>query len=440
MLTGSSCYPVTPETMSKPLTAVALKALKCSERRREIPDPGCPNLYVVIQPSGVMSWALRCRVKGEPVKVTLGRVNLEKTAGTVPEMGGFLTLAEARFLAAQQRHLLAQGADPRETKAAAVAALQAAGEASEQLTVRAVVKAFLERHVKKEELRSASEIERQFKLHILPQWGDWPITDLSRSVIMERMDEIAVKAPVMANRVLATVRSMLSWAVSRSIVAANPAMGIIPPGAEKARDRVLTFDEIRFLWMACNEIGPPFGPLFKVLLATAQRREEVAGMRYSELDQKELRWLVPSARAKNGIENLVPLSSLVINLIKSSPRIEGVDGYVFTSTGETSVSGWSRAKSRLDAAMRQEMLRAKFLRENDELLHFTLHDLRRTAASHMARIGVQPHIIEATLNHKSGRVSGIAAVYNRYSYEAEKRAALNAWAEELERITGENEK
>src|SRR5262249_53059037 len=151
----------------------------------------------------------------------------------------------------------------------------------------------------------------------------------------------------------------------------------------------------------------------KMLVFTGQRRGEVTGMRWSEIDWERRIWTIPSLRSKNQQSHEVPLSEPVLQLLRSMPRFLGSD-YVFTTTGNTTISGFSRAKRRVYAAVGTTDWRT--------------HDLRRTAASGMARLGTPPHVVEKVLNHKSGTISGVAAVYNRYGYEAEKREALARWA------------
>jgi integrase len=422
--------------MSKPLTALAIKNMKPTSTRREIPDAGSPGLYLVLQSSGARSWALRCRVGGKPIKVTLGTVNSETSNTEQPQLGGYLTLAEARILAAQQRHLLAQGGDPRQAKAEALVAATAAAEASDQETVAVVVAEFLKKHSRAKKRRSADEVERLFRIHILPFWGSRQIADISKRDVVARLDKIAAETPVQANRVLANIRKMFNWAVQRDIIGTNPAAGVGAPGAETSRDRVLSDNEVRAFWEAAGGLGYPFGPAFQLLLLTAQRRSEVGDMRRGELELAKAEWVIPPARAKNNREHLVPLSDAALGILKAAPIIASKAGFVFTTTGATAVSGWTKAKARLDAGMREAMLRGGSLLPDDQITPFTIHDLRRTAASLMARCKVAPHVIEAVLNHKSGAVSGVAAVYNRYDYADEKRAALDTLAGEILTLSG----
>jgi integrase len=219
-----------------------------------------------------------------------------------------------------------------------------------------------------------------------------------------------------------------------------------PPTKERTRDRVLSDDEIRWFWQGCEEIDWPFGPLFKLLLLTAQRRDEVAGVVRSEIDLENRVWAIPRYKTKTDRGHEVHLSKLAIVVLRQLPRITNGHGeaLIFTVTGDTSVSGFSRAKRRLDAAMLRAHRRALGLPENDrelrkqlgfptnkllpvEIPDWRLHDLRRTATTGMARLNIPPHVVDKVLNHASGTIRGVAAVYNRFEYLEERRAALEAW-------------
>jgi integrase len=206
---------------------------------------------------------------------------------------------------------------------------------------------------------------------------------------------------------------------------------------------VLTEDELRWLWSAADKIDWPFGPITKLLLLTAQRRDEVAGMEWPELDLAKRTWAIPRHKMKNTRAHEVHLSEAAAAVLQSLPRVGDV-GLVFTTTGETAVSGFSRAKKRLDAEMLKARRRSLRLPEDDagyrkaiaqpagkslpiEIPDWTLHDLRRTAATGMARLNFPPHVVDKLLNHVSGTIRGVAAVYNRFEYLEERRNALEAW-------------
>jgi integrase len=212
---------------------------------------------------------------------------------------------------------------------------------------------------------------------------------------------------------MSAIKKLFAWSLDRGAISVHPLVGLRKPGLERSRDRVLTDEELKSFWRATEELGFPFGPAFQLMALTGQRRGEVAGMRRSQIDLEEAVWTIPASIAKNGRAHEVPLSTAVLDVIQSLPRFVGSD-LVFTTTGTGAISGFGRAKIRIDFMMQANEWR--------------LHDLRRTAASGMARLGVAPHVIEKVLNHVSGEISGVAAVYNRHGYTAEKREALTQWS------------
>jgi integrase len=230
-------------------------------------------------------------------------------------------------------------------------------------------------------------------------------------------------AAVGANRVFAQLRKMSGWALSRGLIERSPCEGIDKPSSETKRDRVLDDRELALVWRGCEAIGFPFGPLTHLLILTGQRRGEVAGMAYSELDLEGAIWTLPAARVKNKRQHAVSLSPQALALLRNMPRIVGSD-FVFSTTGNTAPSGFSNAKEHLDATL---------LKLNPQpLAPWTLHDLRRSVASGMARLGVQLHVIERVLNHVSGTFGGIVSVYQKHSYADEMRAALDLWAAHIQ--------
>ena len=224
------------------------------------------------------------------------------------------------------------------------------------------------------------------------------------------------------------MRRLCNWAVDRGIVEANPAAGIKPPHREHPRDRILTDDEIRALWAAWEAMGYPFGTIQQLLLLTAQRRGEVAAMRWDQLDLKAASWRLSSADTKTGQEHLLPLSPQVLDILRNVPQLAG-SPLLFPANRVGSsrpVSGFSKAKVTTDRL--------------SGIDGWTWHDLRRTAATGMAKLDVPPHVCERILNHSGGgMMSAIARVYNVHSYQAEMGHALNAWAREVERIIGRGE-
>jgi len=231
-------------------------------------------------------------------------------------------------------------------------------------------------------------------------------------------DVISKTAPVSANRALAHLKHLMSWCVESGIIDVSPISGMKPRAKEQPRERVLTDDELGALWAVFGDEGYPFGDCMKLLMLSGQRRAEVAEMRWSELDLEKRLWTLPSMRAKNGKQHTVPITDAMLEVLRKTPRFFNSD-YVVTTTGKSPVSGFGRVKDRLDRA----------LPEGTE--PWIIHDLRRTMSTNMAMLGVPQPVTEALLNHKTGVVSGVAAIYNVYSYADEKREALAIWSQHV---------
>jgi len=428
--------------MSKALTSKSVEAAKATKVRREIPDAACTGLYLCVSPTGTKSWICRYRIDGKPKKLTIGPVLLERATplanGRLPEMGEGHTLSEARVTARSALDAVKEGQDPFEQKKRAKQA-SASGEDS----VDAALDDYVKKHVEKNNREStARETKRFLTLYVRPALGALKLRHLQKRQILEMLDDIGDRGgPASASRVFAVVRHFLVWAVQRDLLSTSPAEGIAPPSQPVSRDRYLDDAEIKLMWLGCEKIGWPFGDMGKILLLTGQRREEVAGAQWREfdLDAAEPMWTIPRSRAKNDTEHFVALSPVVVSILKALPVMaEAEKDYVLTTTGRTGISGFSRAKEALDTAM-LELARAEAAErgadiEKVAIAPWTWHDLRRTAASGMARLGQAIHVVEAVLNHKSGSVSGIAAVYNRHNYADEKRRALFAWAQHVESL------
>lgn len=216
---------------------------------------------------------------------------------------------------------------------------------------------------------------------------------------------------------------MFNWAIDRELVDRNPVARLKPPAKEVSRERFLSDAEIATFWYACDRLHPIFAGYYRILLLTGQRREETACMTWSSVDFDRGIWTIPGNRAKNGLAHEVPLSSLVLEVLKSLPRFLG-SNLVFTTTGVTPISGFSKVLKQIQAVM--------------GVSDWRNHDLRRTAATGMSRLRVQQQVVEKVLNHKTGVISGIAAVYNRHGYDLEKREALEKWAGHVHDLTEVN--
>ena len=407
------------------LTDLLIKKLPLPERRREISDGKIAGLYLVLQPSGAKSWAVRYRFGGLPKKLTLGPYPA-------------LDLATARRRAQEALGDLAGGEDPAAVKQASKAASRAARE-DEHDRIERVVTLFVERHAKAKN-RDWHGVQRILDREVVDRWRERRLSKLTRGEIHEMLDEIADRAPIRANRVLAAFRKLCRWSLTRGLIDRDPSAGISAPSPERSRDRVLDDTEIRLAWQAFEAVGWPFGPIGKLLLLTGARLGEAGGMRWSELDLAARVWRLPASRVKNARAHEVPLSDAAVEIIQGLPRIGDVkDGYVFTTTSFSPVSGFSRAKRAIDRTIIEIMGEEAEARGNNPdsvtaLPGWRLHDLRRTVATSLQKLGVRLEVTEAILNHVSGSRAGIVGVYQRHEYAAEKRAALDAWARRLEAI------
>jgi integrase len=361
------------------------------------------------------TWQVMYRVKGtgKLVRETLGAVAM------IPNVG------EARERARESMLKARGGINP-------VAERRRAEEAAtEKLpdTFKAIAERYLERYAKKQTKPTTwRELKRQLEVDVFPKWADRPIGLITRQDVAELLDGIIDRgSPVQANRQLARLRTLFKWAIDEEIISSDPTAKVRKVIKEQARDRALSDDEIRLFWAGCDKLGWPFGPLYQLLLVTAQRRDEVANLEWSELDLDKRLWVLPRERAKNDRAHAVHLSELAIEIIEALPKIGGADPrFVFTSTGHTPVSGFSRSKEALDRWM-GELAGAA-------IEPWILHDLRRSAATGMARLNIAPHVVDKVLNHVSGTIRGVAAVYNRFDYAEERRAALESWGRYIENL------
>jgi integrase len=401
--------------------------------RTEYFDAAFPGLALRITENGGKSWSVFYRMSGRLRRFTIGSYPAIKPA-------------QARREASAALERVRQGFDPADEKRA-----RRYLPSPETETFGAVAQDYLDRHVKKNNAPSTyQEAKRDLETNALAKWRHRPVASITRRDVLDLIDGIiAREAEIQANRTLARLRALFNWAIEKDRLAVSPVHRMKSPTKERARDRVLRDDELRWFFAACDEIGWPFGPLFRLLLLTGQRRDEVAGVGWSELDLKKQVWTMPRHRVKNDRAHEVQLSGAALDVLCSLPNItdgkpESGVSLVFTVTGKTPVSGFSRAKDRLDAAMERARRRSLGLPEADkeyrktigvasgkplpvEIPEWRLHDLRRTAATGMARLHFPPHVVDKILNHTSGTIRGVAAVYNQFAYLDERRAALEAW-------------
>jgi integrase len=346
---------------------------------------------------GSRSWIVQYRHNGKVRKITLK---------------GILPLAEARAMAMAALVKRAKGEDPAPTKRVR--------QAPEQ-TFAGVAQSYLRLDGKN--LRSHLKYARTLERLVYPVIGACPIRQIERSEIVNLIDGIGEKAPIMARLTFAIVRRVMSWHAVRDDRFLNPIVAGMAPPAGEERSRILSDDELRAVWKAAQAHSGVFGHLVRFLLLTAARRNEASGMKWTEL-QGEV-WIVPPERHKTGGkagELVRPLSSAAMDIINGLPRISG-SPYVFTTDGKRAFTGSTSAKERFD--------------KECGVMDWTIHDLRRTARSLMSRAGVESDIAERAIGHAIG---GVRAVYDRYSFLAEKRQAFEALGILIDRIvTGQGD-
>jgi integrase len=433
--------------VSSNLTAVAVDKLRPGAARREVPVGGARGLVVVVQPSGAKSWAMRFRRPGGRLaKLTLGPVApLGHEQDGDPVIGAPLSLAAARRLANQVHHERAQGHD-------VVAEHQSAQRRQRDArasTFGAAAVQFVDEHARPRTRRwretagllgleaDADGVLSVRRGGLADRWRDKPVAEVTPDDIHEVVQEARRRAvPGLPARrtgmsdgqgraMRAALSKLFAWLLQHRTVRSNPCAGVAAPAASPARDRVLSDAELRLLWQAAGSLGEPFGPLVRLLLLTGARLNEVAQMTAAELSEDGARWTLPAARSKNRRPHEVPLPQAARDILAGVHRIAGRPGYVFSTTGDAPVSGFSKVKARLDAAM---LALAREADPEATIPPWRLHDLRRTAATGMAGLGTPPHIVEAVLNHVSGARAGVAGVYNRAAYLPEREEALAAWA------------
>jgi integrase len=387
-----------------------LKALKPAAlgTRYEVADAIVPGLYVRVTDKADGDKAPRHRTF---VLVARYPGSKHPTRRAIGEYDA-TSLDEARETAREWLRMIRGGKDPRaEEERARQAELR-----KQAHTFAAVAEEYFASD-KFKKLRTARDIERDLKRLVVSRWKDRALADITRHDVKALIKEIAVDTPYMAHLTLAYVRSMFNWICAQDYgVEVSPCAMIKPKdliGSKEPRQRVMTDAEIKELWHATDCVGYPFGPMVKLLLLTGVRRDEAAGARWSEIDLDKRLWIIPSARFKSGTQHLVPLTDQSLALLDDLPRFAGSD-YLFT-TGKRAVSGFSRAKQRIDQIM------AVHLKQFEP---WRLHDIRRTFRSGLASLRVPDGVAELALGHGK---RGLQKVYDLYRYEPELREALTLW-------------
>jgi integrase len=365
-------------------------------------DDDLPGLGIRIREGGSRNWIVRYRLGGFERRHTLGAVAV-------------LSLDDARKKARRVLTQVDDGKDPTAEKATK--------QAASGLLFSAVKQDFLDARKPNLKVRTHTEYTRHLDQHWKPL-HKLPVGSINRALVASLLREIAEeRGAVAADRARATLSATFAWAIGEGLCETNPVDGTNKASEEQPRDRVLSDAELAAIWNADTQ--GDYGNIVKLLALTAQRREEIGSLRWSELEGEGEKALIalPAERTKNNRQHDVPLSKVARSILDAVPR-RGERDLIF-GEGAGGFSGWSKAKAALDEVL------------GKTVKPWTLHDLRRTAATRMADLGVQPHVIEAALNHVSGHKGGVAGIYNRSTYAAEKRAALDLWAGHIKIIAAQ---
>lgn len=399
------------------LTESAISKLQIPNGRREawLSDTEVQGLRVRATAGGSRTF-MACwtdRITGERRREKLGA-------------WGAVTLADARTAARAILGDVARGEDPGEKRMLKrQAAIEA--KAAAALTLRVLIDQWATIGLQKRKPRYRTEATRAIAYAFQVQM-EQPANQLSRRAVVGTLDALtqAGKAP-MAGRTLAYGRACFSWARKRGMVAENPFHDLPVAAGKTSRDRVLTESELRAIWSGASGLGWPFGPLIQLLLLTAQRREEVAGMRWTEISADGSTWVIPAERSKNGRAHIVHLAPAAKDILRQLPRLNSTD-LIFTTTERSPVSGFSKAKARLQATITATQGET----DGTTMPGWRFHDFRRTAVSWMATQGFAPHVADRLLNHVAvGNISAVGSVYQRAEFLEERRACLEAWARHI---------
>lgn len=396
----------------KTLTDRYVKSLKAAPegRRYDEMDSVVPGFGVRVTDKGQKTFILLARFPGSsnPTRRAIGEV-------------GALELAEARNRGREWLLAIQRGIDPK-----ALAERQRQAELRRQRhTFKSVVKDFTEKHLAG--LRTGHDMARDLQREFVSLWGNRPISDIDRHDVLAVIEAAVDRgARHQARNLLAHIRKLFSWALSRGTygLERSPCSDLKPSdivGKPAIRQRILTDEEWRAFWKATNELAEPFGSLFRALALTGCRRDELASAKWTEMDLDKMLFTLGPERMKAGAAHVVPLSTSVADLIKVRPR---TGEYVFTTTGKTPVSGFSKAKARLDDLMREEL---------PDFIDWRLHDLRRSVRTGLSALGVQDRIAEMTIGHT---VQGLHKVYDLHRFLSERRDALERWEIHLRGIVG----
>jgi integrase len=381
------------------LTKSAIDALPNSKSDVVYWDAGYPGFGVKVTPKGRKVFIVLYRTAGA------GSTLRKYTIGPY----GRVTLHQARVAAQKVFAAKLEGRDPaaekREAKRRVVAD-----------RVEDLLEMFIAQRLSQN--RSGDEISRLLRREVGKPWAGRSIHEITKRDVVEVVAAIEQRgAPVAANKTLKSIKTFLRWCVGCAVLDQSPAESVPLPAKEVARDRVLEDEELVRVILAARQIGGPYGGIVELLALTGQRREEVARLSREELNLTQRVWTIPKSRTKNAKAHVVHLSDQSVDVLN---RASQHGPLVFSLLGIKPFQKFSKGKRLLD--------------QLSGVTGWRLHDLRRTCVSGMARLGVAPHVADKILNHQAGTISGVAAVYQRHEFLAERRAALDLWGAHVGRV------
>ncbi len=447
------------------LTTTAVAKLKATDKRREIPDAGAPGLRLVIHPTGSKVWITRFRrPNGKQANLTLGPLDTSGREDHAPTIGHPLTLSGARALAIEVSRQRSRDIDVVEVRRAEKHRKRVTLLESSANTFAVGAKDFIDEHT----VRKTGEKPRRWKENarmlgldyssdeptiikgsISDRWRDKPVAEITADEIYLLIQEARRhRVPGMAKKkgkapsdargrhLAAVLSSLFKWLKVHRRIKVNPCLELDKPAPSRARERVLTGEELRELWLACDAIGavpgqntrPPWGAFIKLLALTGARRNEIARLVDAELADDMIS--LPGSRTKNNLPHDIPLSPLAMEILAGVQRFPNCK-YVFSTNGRSPISGFSKLKKALDKIIADRRARDGIA---ETMEPWRLHDVRRSVSTGMNELGVLPHHVEAVLNHISGAKASVAGTYNKAKYNPEKRAALQAWADHVRGI------
>jgi integrase len=391
--------------MKRNITATLAQSVRANGARLDIWDENQSGLVLRVTPRGTKTWLVVYRQHGHRRRFTLGRF---------PQLG----VADARQLARQRLGDVAGGMDPAGERAARKA----------ELTFAQLAELYIEQHaLVRNRPRTVDAVRHALRHDLLPAWGARGLSTIGRRDVIDLLDAIVARgAPINANRVLALISTMFNFAVDRELVDRNPAYRIHRPALERSRDRVLGDDEIRQLWAQLGRETTRIAFGFRLALLTAARSNEIFAMKWDELDLDDGWWVIPAARAKNKKSHRVPLVPTAIELLREL-KMDAGNAQLVIRPGRCGV----REVEREGAILTRPRFWLASVRRRAGLAHFTTHDLRRTVATKLTEMGVPRLTVSKLLNHSE---TGITHIYDRHTYDKEKREALLRWERRLREI------